>query len=285
MKPPYDPGYISEYYDRYGEREWERFGRDVAGRVNLHTHLQMLREYVREGDHVLDAGAGPGRFTIEMARLGARITAGDISPGQLQMHREKVAQAGAEGSVVAREIIDITDLAQFPSEHFDVVVCYGGPLSYVLERADAAVSELLRVTKPHGYLLASVMSLLGTTRAFLDGVIGLAREHGPDVIEEVIDTGDQYGVVSGPKGHRCHMFRCSELRNLLQRHGGTVVAASASNFLSVGAGATPWIEELASDGELWERFLRWETEMCREPGALDGGTHIIAVAQKAGAPR
>jgi ubiquinone/menaquinone biosynthesis C-methylase UbiE len=244
-----------------------------------------LREYVRAGDHVLDVGAGPGRFTIEMARLGARITVGDISPRQLEMHREKVRQAGAEGRVVDRKIVDITDLSLFPSEQFDVVVCYGGPLSYVLERADDAVAELLRVTGREGYLLVSVMSLVGSTRRFLDGVVELARQYGPDIVEEVIETGDQHGVVAGAKGHLCHMYRWIEFRDLLQRHGGTVVGASASNFLSVGAGETAWVEEIAADETLWKSFLRWETRMCREPGALDGGTHIIAAVRKGAAAR
>jgi hypothetical protein len=28
---------------------------------------------------------------------------------------------------------------------------------------------------------------------------------------------------------------------------------------------------------MWERFLAWEVRACREPGALDAGTHILAV--------
>ena len=50
---------------------------------------------------------------------------------------------------------------------FDAVVCYGGPLSYVMERSDDAFAELLRVTRPDGYVLASVMSLAGAARIFL----------------------------------------------------------------------------------------------------------------------
>jgi hypothetical protein len=45
---------------------------------------------------------------------------------------------------------------------------------------------------------------------------------------------------------------------------------SAANFLSVG-------------NEQWdERFLDLEIEACREPGALDGGTHIVAVLERVG---
>ena len=30
----------------------------------------------------------------------------------------------------------------------------------------------------------------------------------------------------------------------------------------------------------WEAFLRWEIDFGKEPGALDGGTHILAVVQR-----
>jgi hypothetical protein len=39
-----------------------------------------------------------------------------------------------------------------------------------------------------------------------------------------------------------------------------------------------------SDPERLARFLEWEVAACREPGVLDGGTHIIAVIQRATGP-
>ena len=89
---PYDPGYIARFFDDYGEREWERFEASPMDRVNLEVHLRLLREYIRPGDRVLDAGAGPGRFTLELARLGATVVAGDISPRMLDQHAERTAQ-------------------------------------------------------------------------------------------------------------------------------------------------------------------------------------------------
>lgn len=29
--------------------------------------------------------------------------------------------------------------------------------------------------------------------------------------------------------------------------------------------------------EVWEAFLRWELEFCKEPGAIDAGTHMVVV--------
>lgn len=65
----YDPAYVSRYYDEYGEREWDRLEASPAGRVSFHLHRRYLQRYVEAGDHVLEVGAGPGRFTIELALL------------------------------------------------------------------------------------------------------------------------------------------------------------------------------------------------------------------------
>jgi len=51
--------------------------------VSFHLHFRYLCRYIKRGDHILEAGAGAGRFMIELAGLGAEITVGDVSPGQL----------------------------------------------------------------------------------------------------------------------------------------------------------------------------------------------------------
>ena len=70
------------------------------------------------------------------------------------------------------------------------------------------------------------------------------------------------------KGHVCRLYRWTDLERLLSGHPCRVVAASAANFLSVA-------------NEHWDdRFLELEVAACREPGALDGGTHIVAVLER-----
>jgi SAM-dependent methyltransferase len=272
----YDPGWISRYYDEYGEREWERL--DAAApaqdRVNFETHRALLREYVHEGDRVLEVGAGPGRFTIELASLGARVVVADISPRQLELNREKVGAAGLEAQVEARHIVDVVDLSKFEDDSFDAAVCYGGPISYVFERAEDALAELLRVTRPQGHVLLSVMSRLGATQRYLRAAFELVEEFGLEPVRHVLATGELSAEINN--GHRLHMFTWSELEALLGRLPCTVAAASAANYLSLRE--DDLLDTL--DEELWRVFLEWELAACREPGVLDGGTHMIAVLRR-----
>lgn len=271
----YDPGHTSRYYDEYGAKEWERLVKNATNQVNFHIHQWYLRKYIHPRDRVLEAGAGPGRFTIELARLQAQVTVGDISPEQLALNRQKVGAADCENSVVDRRLLNIADLSHYETDHFDAVVCYGGPLSYMFDHFDQAMSELLRVTRPGGHVLFSVMSSIGTTRAFFPAILGQYR---PELIEQVLARGDLFGELAD-NGHDCHMFRWSELKSLLERHACTIVDASAANFLSPGHEET--LDDIARNNPpLWNRILDWEVNVCREPGAIDGGTHILAVVRK-----
>jgi SAM-dependent methyltransferase len=270
MGRPFDAVYMAGFYDRYGDGEWDRHARSAAHRVAFAVHRAFLRDYVQPGDLVLEAGAGAGRFTVELARLGARIHVGDLSPVQIDLNRQHVDEAGVSESVVGCEVLDICDLAKFEDGTFDAVVCYGGPLSYVRELADQALGELVRVTKPGGHVLISVMSTLGTMRTFLPALTEEGRQFGHTHTERVFTTGELERETNN--GHELKMYRWSELAALCERHG-ELIAAAAANFLTA-THDTATFEGLT--GEEWDQIVSFELRLCREPGVLDSGTHIVA---------
>jgi len=267
----YDPAHVASFYDDYGEQEWTRFDDGRTPAPSLEVHFEQLRRFVASGDRVLDIGAGPGRFTIELSRIGAEVSVADISPGQLALNEERVTAEGLEERVRERVVADVLDLGHWPDGTFDATVCFGGPLSYILDGAERAVGELVRVTKPGGHVLLSVMSLVGAVTHFLPILLDLARRDGVPKNDEIIRTGllsdePDYGHLP------MKLFRWSELEELLSRHG-TVVGASAAGLLPAQEPEEP---------ELRDFLIRTELALAEEPGALSCGQHILAVLRRDG---
>ena len=56
----YNPDWVANFYDEYGDREWTRFTRSPADEVSLFLHTHYLERFVEPGSRVLEVGAGPG---------------------------------------------------------------------------------------------------------------------------------------------------------------------------------------------------------------------------------
>jgi SAM-dependent methyltransferase len=267
---------VRAHFDAVGDAEWDRLAATPRDRVSFELHRRMLTELIAPGARVLEIGAGPGRFTIELARLGARVTVTDISPVQLASNERHVRAAGCDDAVEARFPLDVRDASTLGREEYDAVVAYGGPLSYVFEDANDAFHELLYVTRPEGLVLASVMSTLGSFRYFLPLALEEAERYGGEVYDHVIATGDLRAI---PGPHTCRMYRWREIGMITGGAAGDIVAASASNWMSLGDPDV--LAAIEADPDRWQWFLDWEAQMCREPGALDGGTHLLFAFRKA----
>ena len=274
----YRPESVIQHFDDYGAREWTRLIHTPADEVSLAIHTHYLEKYVAAGDRVLEIGAGAGRFTQILGRIGARVWVADISPGQLELNRRFASEYGFEAAVADRRQVDICDLSGYEDDAFDAVVAYGGPLSYVLDRRDAALAECLRVLRPGGALLLSVMSLWGSAHRRLDGVLDMAVADN----QKVTSTGDiSPATFPDRKSGFMHLFRADELLAWLKAASLTLLDASASGCL-----ATRWDAELGpirANPEKWSELLRMEIEASADPACLGMGTHMIAAARKSNA--
>ena len=267
---------VRQYYDRFAEQEEDRLTKDIPGRVSFDVHRRFLTRHIKPGWRVLEIGAGPGRFTVVLAGVGAQIVVTDLSPVQLALNAEFVAAAGVDHAVERREVADVRDLSAYPDGAFDAVVAYGGPLSYAFEQEQQAMAELIRVVRPRGVVLASVMSLWGTWRARLPGVTDLEAKHGATVGDQVLHTGDLRHVPGIE--HVCRMFTWAETVSLVAGSGASMIDGSASNWASLHD--LDFLASLEADPPRWRQFLDREATACAAEGARDGGTHILFAAER-----
>lgn len=267
----YDAAAIAAHFDQLGPREWDRFDRTLGDRVSLALHSRVLEQFTLPGGRALDIGAGPGRFTEQLHHLGCRVVVGDVSREQLRLNEELARARGFAESVDAWHQMDICDLGRFPDGMFDTVVAFGGPLSYVFASRDRALSECIRVLRPGGVLLLSVMSLWGTMHRHLGAVLNLSEAAN----RSVVSSGDLTKETVPTSTHHCHMFRAAELRVFLDRPELALEWLSASSAITTGLDSAVLPDETS-----WTLVLDFEVMACAEEGCLDAGTHLIAAVRR-----
>ena len=143
----YDAKAVSDHYDNYGAKEWDRLDSSAHARLVYHLHKHFLLPHIAPGASVLDAGCGAGRFAVDIARLGATVSLVDISEVQIALAKQRLDDEDLSDQCRHTIVADICDLAMLETDSFDTTVCYGGALNYLSEREGMALSELVRMTK------------------------------------------------------------------------------------------------------------------------------------------
>ena len=102
-----------------------------------------------KGKKILDAGCGSGRYSIQLAKKGAEVHGIDISKGMLKVARKRSRRWGIK--------YQIASMLRIPYENntFDVVIS-NLAIDHV-KNYKRALSEMLRVCKPKGFIVISTM--------------------------------------------------------------------------------------------------------------------------------
>ena len=64
---------IKEGYSKIKDKEKERLFKNKYKYLEFKTTMYFIEKYVKEKSLILDAGGGPGTYTIELAKKGHEI--------------------------------------------------------------------------------------------------------------------------------------------------------------------------------------------------------------------
>lgn len=241
----YDRTYQTPYWRLYHEVTWH----------NIERFLPKA-----DGSYILDAGGGTGYWTIRLAKLGYRVALTDISARMLEVAKRKIAKESLQERIEVQRL-DVRKMGVFDEGLFDLVLAEGDVLSYC-EDEEEAVKELVRVTKPAGYIIASVDNRFAGLRYLI----------GEGKLNEMAQF-----LKDGRYAREFPMkwFTPDELKDLFQAHGLEVVRMIGKTVLPYKV--NPRI--LRSDRN-FRKLLELELKLCDEPCLLGRAGHLEIVGRK-----
>jgi ubiquinone/menaquinone biosynthesis C-methylase UbiE len=110
---------------------------------------KLILEYApkKEVLKILDAGCGPGFFSVILGEEGHEVTGIDITENMIAEARENVRQQGQKAALFTMDCQEL----EFQDDTFDLVICRN--ITWTLDNPQKAYREWKRVLKPGGRML------------------------------------------------------------------------------------------------------------------------------------
>lgn len=266
---------VKEWFTQTARHEWRRLKQDAYHQIEFAVTMHFLHKYLPEKGLILDAGGGPGRYTIELAKRGYEVVLLDMVPEMLKLAERKIKRAGVKRRV--KQIVEgsIEELSVFGDETFDAVLCLGAPLGHILNQQgrEKAATELVRVAKKDAPLFVSVISRLGLLKTLL-----IRFQDDIHQAKNQLKIGDYVPGVHGEGFTAAHWFLPEELRELFEVQGAKVLEMAGLEGLS--SHHPKETNRLYKDKEKWKMWMEIILRTCTRPAVVGSSEHFLLVGRK-----
>lgn len=266
---------VKKFYADLGIKEWKRLIRNPYHKLEFDTTMHFLKKYLPKKGLILDAGGGPGRYTIELAKLGYDVSLLDLSPELLRIAERKIKREKVQNKVKQITQGAIDDLSMFENNNFDAAICLGGPLSHILDRKqrEEAVDELIRVTRKNSPIYVSV---IGRLAVCMNSINYLWPEmiEAPDVFRRFTINGDYLG---GYGFAPAHFYSPEELKKEFEYKTRILEMVGLEGIFSTHQRRYNRVYKL----EKYNKIL-WETHLktCTDPSVVGISEHFMIICKK-----
>ena len=261
---------IAAYYNGDPQREHARLEQH---QLEYELTWRYLDRYLPAQGSILEVGAGPGRYTLELARRGYSLTAVDLSAGLLETCRKGLTDAGLEKHVRLVEA-DARDLGALTGRQFDAVLLMG-PLYHLVLEADRklALKEAFKRLRPGGILVSAFISRFG----FLCDML---KDH-PEWIEQQAEVHSVLERGKSPDdfprgGFRGYFVQTSEIEPLHQAAGFETLALAAVEPV-IAADDQSYNKLEGIQRQFWLDLLQ---EVSTQNSLLGASRHLLYIGRK-----
>lgn len=258
--------YLIDFYNNYDEDSRLRLRH---GLVEFFTTMRYIEKYIKPNDHVLEVGAGTGRYSHTLARQGYTVDAVELVEHNIEIFNQNTQ---------SDEDITITqgnakDLSIFPDNKYDMTLLLG-PLYhlYSIEDKQQALREAIRVTKQGGVIFAAYVISDG---CLLDEGFKRSNINVAEYVEKGLIDSLTFDTKSESKD-LFELVRKEDIDNLMSIFPVTRLHYVASD------GCALFMREAVDtmDNDTFELYLKYHFATCEREDLLGVTSHAIDIFRK-----
>lgn len=256
--------YLNGYYTTHDEN-----GRLLTrhGQVEFLTTMKYIEKYLTAGARIIEIGAGTGRYSHTLARMGYTVDAVELIEHNIELFRENTE----DGENVTITEGNAVDLSAFASESYDITLLLGPMYHLFTEEEElAALAEAVRVTKKGGVIFVAYCMEDPSIVQY-----GFIRGGLPSLLEKGILDLETFKASSNPDDLFV-LHRKSEIETLRARFNVTHLHLVATD--GYANHMRPTLAEM--DDFTYEIYLRYHFTTCERQDLIGMSNHSLDIFRK-----
>ena len=251
--------------DKYNEYDEDgRLIRDRARNIEYLTTMRYIQKFLKPKAKILEIGAGTGRYSLALAKMGYDVTAIDLTPKHVEIMKRKSRRLKNFQCMVA----DALDLSMFKNNSFDMVLNLG-PMYHLFHQKDKnqAIKETLRVAKRGAVCMFAYLSHGSIVTGY-----GLRYNKVADVYALMDKTGR---IKDTPK----EVFTSFYVEDFKKQFAKT----NTSYITNVAVDGIAYaMQDLVAQlsNKSYKAFLEWHFMTCERPDQQGFSSHLLYICKK-----
>lgn len=266
---------VRKYYQSFDE--WGRLDREP---IEFMVNFQHILSNLPAEGHILDNGAGPGKYSIALAKSGYQVTLADLTPRLVEIAKDKVKEAGVGQYFNGFHVADARELSCYLDEQFDASLMLG-PLYHLQTEADRikAVDELRRVTKPGGLVFVAFMSRLRHVTTSLLYPEAWKPNHTVNGIREFMESGI-YNHLDEGRFTGAYYFNSEEIKPFMEAQGFESVKLISSGSIVSAMTEQQWEYWRQRGDEEYNKVMEIIMEASESPYIQGMSSHLLYIGRR-----
>ena len=264
---------VEKYYDSLVIQEWNRFNTPFP-RFEFESTKMLIKKYFPKKGLVCDIGCGPGRYAIELLKLGYKVTLVDISKKSLEFCQKQLNKLGLKAEdYIHKNALNLDGLNR---ECYDAILLLG-PMHHLIERAERkkVLENTRSVLKKNGIAIIAYLNSWGLLKA---GISEFPEQLNRNkFLDQFLnEVSSRIGMASFTKAH----FTLPEIAiSEVESVGFKVISYAGCE--SFAGGMSKLINEIKEKHpQSYNKILKLVVKTCEYKQFRDTTEHLHLVAEK-----